>query len=221
MASYFDRVHRWGRFWSVSALCFLLSIPLAISVYFDAWPAFSGVLHGLLGVVPLFWATAVIELVSYAPLIGSGGNYLASVTGNIANLKLPCAMAALKNAEVRANSPEGEVVSTIAVAASSITTTLVIAATVLLLSPLLPFIADPNAYIAPAFAQVLPALFGSLAAGYFVKHWRIAFLPIAAGVLALLFAPAAQVGMLIPVTVIVSLAGALGMYRLGWLGGRD
>ena len=44
--------------------------------------------------------------------------YLSFVTGNISNLKLPCALAALEQAGLKANSEEGEVVSTIAIAVS-------------------------------------------------------------------------------------------------------
>ncbi len=215
--TYFDLVHRWGRIWCVAALLFILSIPLAICVYLNAWPSFQGVMKGLLGVIPMYWAVAVIETVSYGPLMGSGATYLAFVSGNIANLKLPCAIAALKNADVRASSEEGEVISTIAVAVSAITTTLLIAVGVLLFSPFLPIITDDASVVAPAFRQVLPALFGALLAGYLVKHWRVSFLPILAGVIVLIFAPGLQVGVLIPITVVVAIAGAQLMYKLKWV----
>jgi hypothetical protein len=212
--SYFDLVHRWGRAWCLAALLFMLCIPLSICVYFNAWPPLQGLLKGLLAVLPMYWAVAVIETVSYGPLMGSGGCYLAFVSGNIANLKLPCSIAALKSADVRPNSEEGEVISTIAVAVSAITTTALIALGVLLLTPVLPLITSESSPVAPAFRQVLPALFGALLAGYLFKHWRVSFLPILAGVLALLFAPSLQVGVLIPVTVIASLAGAQLLYKL-------
>ncbi|MDR2647107.1 MAG: hypothetical protein LBB67_03170 [Oscillospiraceae bacterium] len=220
MKTYFDRVHTWGRVWSLSALCFLLCVPLAISAYLNAWPEASGVLKGLLAVVPLYWATAIIETVSYGPIIGNGGAYLAFVSGNISNLKIPCAIAALKNADLHPNSEEGEVVSTIAVATSAITTTILIAVGVLLFTPVLPLIMARDSYLSPAFEQVFPALFGSLAAGYFVKHWRVSFLPIVLGVLVLIFAPTLQVGVLIPVTVVASLVGAHLMFKRGLLGNQ-
>ena len=123
MKNYIDKVHTWGRIWTVSALLFMLAVPLAISVYFDAWPEASGLFNGLLRVLPLFWATAVIEVVSYAPILGAGGAYLSFVTGNITNLKLPCALAAMESAKVQPNTEEGEVITTIAVASSATTGT--------------------------------------------------------------------------------------------------
>jgi len=213
--TYFDKVHTWGRVSCVASLLVMLAMPLAITLRLDAWPALSGLLKGLAGVVPLFWTVAVIETLSYGPIIGSGGAYLSFVTGNIANLKLPCAIAALKSADVRAGSEEGEVISTIAVATSAITTTVLIAAGVLIFTPILPMITAETSPVAPAFQQVLPALFGALLAGYLRKHWRVAFAPVLAGVAVLLFAPGLQVGILIPITVIVSLGCAQLMWKAG------
>jgi len=211
--TYFDKVHRWGKISSLTSLAVMLSIPLAICVYFDVWPQASVVLNGLLKVIPLFWSVAVIEVITYAPMLGAGGTYLSFVTGNISNLKLPCGLNAMQNADVRANSEEGEVISTIAIAASAITTTIIIALGVLLFSPLLPLLTKEGSLFAPAFQQVIPALFGALGAGYFAKHWKISVLPIAFGIVVLVFAPAFPVGTLIFVTVAVSLLGAHMMYK--------
>jgi len=211
--SYFDKVHTWGRISCVVSLLFMLAIPLVISLKL-AWPPLQELLKGLAGVLPLFWTVAVIETLSYGPIIGNGGAYLSFVTGNIANLKLPCAIAAMKSADVRASSEEGEVISTIAVASSAITTTILIALGILIFTPILPLITAEGSIATPAFQQVLPALFGALLAGYLRKHWRVAFAPVLAGVIVLLFAPGLQVGVLIPVTVIVSLGFAQLMWKL-------
>lgn len=211
--TYFDKVHRWGKISSLTSLVVMLSVPLAICVYFDVWPQASVVLNGLLKIIPLFWSVAVIEVITYAPMLGAGGTYLSFVTGNISNLKLPCGLNAMQNAEVRANTEEGEVISTIAIAASAITTTIIIALGVLLFSPLLPLLTKEGSLFAPAFQQVIPALFGALGAGYFAKHWKISLLPIAFGIAVLVFAPAFPAGTLIFVTVAVSLLGTHIMYK--------
>jgi len=215
--TYFDKVHTWGRISCVASLFVILAMPLAISLHLKVWPPMAELLAGFAAVLPMFYAVAVIETVSYGPIIGSGGVYLSFVTGNITNLKLPCAIAALKNADVRINSEEGEVISTIAVASSSIATTLIIAIGVVLLSPLLPLLTGEGSIAAPAFQQVLPALFGALLAGYLRKHWRISFLPLAAGIITLIFAPTLQIGAVIPITVIVSLLGAQVMWKMRWV----
>lgn len=205
MKNYFDRVHLWGRVWTVSALCFLMCVPLAISLYLNAWPQANEVIKALIAIIPLYWTTAIIEIVTYVPMLGAGGTYLCFVTGNISNLKLPCGLAAMENAGVRANTEEGEVISTLAIAVSAITTTVIIAVGVLLFSPVLPKITAEGSAFKPAFEQVLPALFGALGAGYFAKHWRISIVPIITGVAALIFAPTLQVGVLMVVTIIAGI----------------
>jgi len=211
--TYINKVHIWGRISTLSALFMMMCIPVSICLYYNVWPDAAKVFKGLLSIVPMFWAIAVIEVITYAPMLGAGGTYLSFVTGNISNLKLPCGLNALQNANVRANTEEGEVISTIAIAASSITATLILALGVILFAPLLPKMTAESSPFAPAFQQVLPALFGALGAGYFTKHWKISILPIAAGISVLVFAPGLAVGALIPVTVIISLLGAQIMYK--------
>ena len=217
MKSYFDKVHLWGRISCISTICVLFLVPILFCIHFSAWPPIQGVLKGLAAVVPLYWASAVAEVVSYAPMLGAGGNYLAFVTGNIANLKLPCAISAMDAAQVRPNTEEGEVVTTVSIAASSLTTTVIIALGVLLFQPILPKITAPGSVFAPAFQQIIPALFGAIGASYFIKHFKISILPILAGTLVLVFAPTMQVGVLIVITIVVSIGGAFFMYKKNWV----
>ncbi len=211
--TYFDKAHIWGKIWSFAALGMLLCIPLSFGLYYNVWPAAAGVLKGLLAVIPLFWTVAVVEVISYAPMLGVGGMYVSFVSGNISNLKLPCAIAAMENAKVKPNTEEGEVITTIAAASSAIATTIIIAAGVLIFAPIMPYLTDQDSVFAPAFQQVLPALFGALGAGYFAKHFKLTVLPILTGVIVLIFAPSLGVGILIPITVIVSLLGAQIMFK--------
>lgn len=214
MSPYFESVHRWGRIWSVGALLVLLSVPMAICLHFNAWPEMNDVLRALLKVLPIYWGTAVIEVLTYTPMLGAGGTYLSFVTGNITNLKMPCGLNAMENAKVKVNSEEGEVISTISIGASAITTTVIIAAGVLLFAPFLTRLTDPEAVFSPAFTYILPALFGALGAGYFRKHWKISVFPIFAGVVVLLFSPVLPVGTLIFVTIVASVGGAFLMLKL-------
>lgn len=211
--TYFDKAHFWGRLWSLAALGMLMCIPACFCLYYNIWPAAAGVMKGLIAVIPMFWTIAIVEVISYSPMLGVGGMYISFVSGNISNLKLPCAIAAMENAKVRANTEEGEVITTIATATSAITTTLIIAAGVLVFSPIMPYLTDENSVFAPAFQQVLPALFGALGASYFAKHFKLTVLPILTGVIVLVFAPSMGAGTLIPITVIVSLIGAQVMFK--------
>ena len=213
MKTYMDKVHTWGRIWCIASLIFFLSIPLAISLHLNVWPSLSIVGKGLASIA-FFFATGIIEVVAYSPMLGAGGTYLSFVSGNIMNLKMPCAINAMENAKVKANTEEGEVITTIAICASTITTTIVIAVFVIIfaLNPRFSEIMSSDTF-SPAFQQVTYTIFGSLAASYFVKHWKISIFPIAA-VTVLLFFVDPGIGVLIPVGVILSMLGAHDMYKL-------
>ena len=122
----------------------LLSIPAIISSYIGAWPELKVLATVLSKLMLFYWVTAVIEVVTYVPMLGAGGTYLSFVTGNITNLKLPCGLSAMENAKVRPNTEEGEVISTIAIGVSSIVTTVIIAVGVLAFSPILPKMTAPG-----------------------------------------------------------------------------
>lgn len=213
---YIDRVHTWGRISSITALCVLLMFPLAICIDLNVWPSAKGIMSGLLKLIPVYWSSSVIEVFLYTPMLGAGGTYLSFVTGNIPNLKLPCAINAMEGAKVKSNSEEGEVVSTIAIATSSIVTTIILAVGVLIFAPFLDTFTQSD-LLKPAFAQVLPALFGALAAGYFAKHWKISIFPILVMIVILIFSPSMAASTLLFPGIVASVLGAFVMWKLNWV----
>ncbi len=212
--NYTDKVHLWGSIWSISALAVLFSVPLIFSIANNTYPQLTVLFKALAAVVPIYWGTAIVEVITYTPLLGAGGTYLSFVTGNISNLKMPCAMNAMERADVKANSEEGEIISTISIGASAITTTLVIAVGVIAFAPLLPHITADGSVIKPAFQYVIPALFGALCASYLAKYWKLAIVPILIGVIVYIFSPTMPVGTMIFITIVVSLANGFAMYKL-------
>lgn len=211
--TYLDKVHAWGRIWSVGALLVLLSLPVGFSAYYNAWPEAKAVFSALTKVILIYWTSAAIEVITYTPMLGAGGTYLSFVTGNISNLKLPCGLNAMEKANVKPNTEEGEVITTIAIGSSAIATTIIIAVGVLLFSPVLPTLRE-SPTLRPAFSYVTSALFGALGASYFRKHWKISIFPIVVGVIVLLFAPTLAVGTLMFITIVAAIAGALVMIKL-------
>lgn len=212
--SYMDSVHRDGRIWNLSVMVILILFPVAVCVVFGTLPDWNGFLMGLISTAPMYWAVGVIETITYVPMLGAGGSYLSFVTGNISNLKLPVALNALDQAKVKINSEEGEVVSTIAIAVSSIVTTLIIILGVLLITPLTPILNAP--VLEPAFAQILPALFGGLGVVFVSKNWKIAVAPIALMLVLFITIPALNagtVGIMVPVSVIFTLIVSRILYK--------
>ena len=102
--SYIDSVHRAGRFWNIGVMILLLMFPVAVAIAFQVAPDWGALAMGLVATAPMYWAVGVIETVTFVPMLGAGGSYLSFVTGNISNLKLPCALNAMEQNQVSANS---------------------------------------------------------------------------------------------------------------------
>ncbi len=215
---YMDKVHLWGTIWNLSIMLLFILFPVLIMLLFGVIPDWKALLMGLVATAPMYWAVGVIETITYIPMLGAGGSYLSFVTGNISNLKLPCALNALDQAGVKANSEEGEVVSTIAIAVSSIVTTLIIVLGVILIIPLTPILNAP--VLTPAFDQMIPALFGGLGVVFISKNWKISIVPIVLMLILFIAIPALNegtVGIMVPVSAIFSLITSRIMYNKGWL----
>ena len=213
--SYMDSVHRDGTIWNLSMMAILLLFPVLVCILFeDAMPDWKGVALGLLATAPMYWAVGAVEVITFIPMLGAGGSYLSFVTGNISNLKLPCAINALENAGADPKSEEGEIISTIAIAVSSIVTTLIVALGVALIVPLSPILENP--VLTPAFDQMLPALFGALGVALISKSWKIAVAPIVLMLALFIFVPAldsGMVGIMVPVGVIFTIVTSRIMYK--------
>ena len=215
--SYIDSVHRDGRIWNLSMVGILLLFPIMVSILFRAPVDWRGFMLGMLSTAPMYWAVGVIETFTYVPMLGAGGSYLAFVTGNITNLKAPAALNALELMGADVKTEEGEIISTIAIAVSSIITTLIIVLGVVLIVPLTPVLNSPA--LAPAFDQILPALFGGLGVVYIAWNWKIALAPVALmPILFLLISGlGSYVGILVPVGVLTALGVARLLYKKGVL----
>ena len=216
--TYMDTVHRDGTIWNITMMILMLMFPVAVGIIFNAGPDWQCVGLGLLATAPMYWAVGVVEVITFIPMLGAGGSYLSFVTGNISNLKLPCAINALENAKVDAKSEEGEIISTIAIAVSSIVTIVIIALGVLLIVPLQPLLESPA--LKPAFDQMLPALFGALGVALISKNWKIAIAPVALMLILFVFVPALNagtVGIMVPVGVLFTIAFSRILYKKGIL----
>lgn len=204
--SYIDSVHRDGRIWNIGVMLALLAFPVLVALIFDATPDWKALGLGLVATAPMYWAVGAIETVTFTPMLGAGGAYLSFVTGNISNLKLPCAINALEQNDVSINTEEGEIISTIAIATSSIVTTLIVILGVILIVPLTPILEAP--VLEPAFAQMLPALFGGLGVAFVSKNWKIAVAPVLLMLVLFIFVPAlneSTVGIMVPVSVVFTI----------------
>ena len=173
---YNNDLHRLGRFTLILGVVVLIAVPFLFGMLTGTSPDMGGFVKGIINVGVIYYPVAIVEFLVYAPMLGVGGSYLAFITGNITNMKIPCAMTARDIAKTEVGTPENEIVSTISVATSGIVTTLVIVVGVVLMVPLQPVL--QSEVLAPAFDNVVPALFGALALQYFRKSLRLAIIPL-------------------------------------------
>lgn len=216
MIAYDNSTHRLGRFWTAIMILVMVCIPLGICVIFKTTPNFSaGFWAAFIPILLMDIPSGIGELAAYAPFLGTGGTYLGFITGNLSNLKVPCVMTARKLANTEVGTQENEIVSTVSIAVSAITTTLVIALGVLFIRPLTPVLESP--VMLPAFKTVIPAMFGALGIKYAMSSIKSSIIPLAAGIVIFLLFPSLTSSVSIMVFVLAVLGGvsAIVLYKLG------
>ena len=184
---YNNGLHRLGRVVSILTIVLLVAVPFIMASIYKVEIDWNGFLAGFAKVGILYIPMAVVEFLIYTPMLGVGGSYLSFITGNVTNMKIPCVMNAKTIAKTESGTPEHEIISTISVATSAITTMLVILVGVLLLVPLQPVL--QNEALLPAFNNVVPALFGALGLKYCAQSPKIAIVPLLTMSLLCIFVP--------------------------------
>ncbi len=184
---YNRRTHLWGRLSSLLILVMLLGAPFLIGAHLGGMPDLSAAARAFFTVGLVWTVSRVAEYLIYTPILGAGGGYLAFITGNILNLKLPSAANARDIAGVKAGTPESEIASTLSIASASLMTIAVLAVGVVLLVPLQPLLQSPA--LQPAFDCVVPALFGAMAYKYYRGNLSLAAPPLLLMCLLFVFIP--------------------------------
>ena len=155
--AYLKSTHRLGRIVSMITLVLLVGAPFMIGTLLGAGPDLGAVARGFLSVGLVWTVSSVVEFLVYTPMLGAGGSYLAFITGNLINMKIPCAMNAKELVDAKSGTAENEVIATLSIATSALVTIVV---------------------LAPAFANVVPALFGAMAYKYYRKDPLLALIPL-------------------------------------------
>ena len=210
LAKYNQRTHRIGRIGLAIGVLLLIAAPFVMGMVLGAMPDLSAFAKGFGQIAVIYIPSCIVEFLIYTPMLGAGGGYLAFITGNLINMKIPCALNARDIAETKAGTTENEIVSTLAIATSSLVTTLVIAVGVLLIIPLRPILEMPA--LQPAFNNVVPALFGAMATRYFRKGKKLVAIPLVVMSLLFIFVP----GLISSVGFLMLLSGAIAIAQ-AWI----
>ncbi len=172
--------HIIGKIWMLASIIVFFAVPTTICLYYDVKPDMT-VLGSTAVIIPFLinFLSGVVEPIIYSPMLGTNSAYLAFITGNLSNLKIPCVVKAQEICGTKLGTEENEVVSTLSVATSTLVTTVIIAVFVLILALSNVDTAIRNTpWITPAFTCVVYALFGSLGGKYVVKNIKLAVFPI-------------------------------------------
>ena len=222
--SYFNRAHRLGRIGTIIAILFMIGIPVVVCFIYDVMPTFSEVFTTAIGLLAVYVPTALSEVISYTPMLGTAC-YITFITGNVGNMKIPCALNAMEMTDSPLGTERGDTVSAIAVSVSSMVTMIVIAIGVVLLVPLQPILENPTVQVATSY--MLPALFGSMvvtnvanskAGEYRIKHRVLTMLAPMACIIAfdyLVMPIKGKEGYTMIVTIPLTILLAYIMYKLG------
>ncbi|MCF2655744.1 hypothetical protein [Lacrimispora saccharolytica] len=157
--------HKWGRIGTLIALIYMIGLPFVVLSAYGCMPSLGEVINiGTISILMIYIPVGISEAISYTPILGAS-SYLTFITGNIMNLKLPVAVNAMKITKKEPNTPEGEAISSVAVAVSSIMTVIILALAALLSTWISPVFELPS--VKTASNYLIPALFGSLTLGLF------------------------------------------------------
>ena len=184
---YNESMHMIGRITSTIMLVMLLGAPFVIGMYIGAMPDMKAFIKAFLSIGIVYLASGIVEYLIYVPMLGAGGSYLAFITGNLINMKIPCAVTARDIVGAKSGTPENEIISTLSIAASSLVTIAVLAVGVMCLIPLQPILQSET--LQPAFSNVVPALFGAMAYKYYRSNHIVAAVTLVFMTLLFVFVP--------------------------------
>ncbi|NTW96418.1 MAG: hypothetical protein HGB31_07375 [Erysipelotrichaceae bacterium] len=213
---YITSLHKLGKRFVIISALLMLAVPLTFSIVYNAWPTLDLMIKGMLSVGAIYIPIAIIETYNYAPMMGIGATYLSNVTGNIANMKLPAALTAIRLAKVESGSDEAEIIATLAVATSSIVTTVIIIVGMLVL---LPYISVIEGFLGSLTDYLVPAIFGALGVVFVVRNWKLTIAPFVLMMLLFMFvvkSPTVQPA-LVPVASVFSIVVARQLFKKGWV----
>lgn len=208
--SYNDKSHLYGRIFLSIAIILILAIPVIMAIVLKVMPNFKIIASCMVGLI-FFLLGGFVEVMTYSPMLGTAGTYLGFFTGNLVNLKVPCAVNAREMVGVEQGTDESEIVSTISIATSTIVTTVIMTLGVILIVPLTPIL--ENEALQPAFDTAFISLFSALAYKYFIKDPKFVPVPLVLAIVLAAVVPSLG-SVLIPITAVVSIAFAYYLVKM-------
>lgn len=181
---YMPRVNRIGKITGYLGVLLAFAPALMLAVVYGILPKGAALVTAFIAGASSFGVLWFVEPISYFPVVGSAGTYMAFLSGNISNMRIPCASMAQVAADTKPGTEEGSVIATIGMAVSIIINVAVLTIGAILGASVLALLPEG---IRAALGYLLPALFGALLVQFGMKMKRHALLMIVIA-LALYFA---------------------------------
>ena len=197
----------------LAALTAFIPVIWLCTVY-DCWPPVSTVLTAWGMVAASFAAMYFVEPVSYYAALGLTGTYLSFLSGNIGNMRVPCAALALDVTDSTPGTIQAEVVSTMAICGSIITNLIATTSAVIVGSAVLSVL--PEFIVSGLTQYASSAIFGATFGNFAIKYPKIAVFALAIPVVLKMFTPLAAAWVIV-ITVFSTLFIARAMYKKGML----
>lgn len=163
---YLPKMHRIGKIIGVIAVVASFMPALCLGLIYGLWPDWAALGTAALTAITSFGILWFVEPLSYYPVVGPMGTYMAFVSGNISNMRIPCASMAQVGAGVEPGTEKGSIIATIGMGVSIVINTLVLSVGVIAGSSILAML---PASVTAALNFLLPALFGALIVQFGMK----------------------------------------------------
>lgn len=207
---------KWGRLTSLLGVVASF-VPLAVlAIVFDIMPALDAIVAAATIRISACVVYYFVEPISFQPVLGIPGTYMAFLSGNIFNLRVPCSSVAQKAAGVEEGTPEGAVLSTIGVAVSIVVNLLILTAGVLLGAQIIAMIPES---LVSALVYLVPALYGAMLMQMVLYAPKIAAIAVPLGIITLVISKTGLFDS--SVAILISVFGSIIIGRMlmktGWL----
>ena len=156
---YLPMMHKIGKTTGYLGALLSFTPALVLAVVYHLLPNWAALATAAIAAVSAFGILWFVEPISYFAVLGPVGTYMAFLSGNISNMRLPCASMAQVAADVEPGSEKGSIIATLGMAISIIINVSVLTIGVILGSQILSQL--PEAFTT-ALNYLLPALFGAL-----------------------------------------------------------
>ena len=156
---YTPKINRIGKLTGYLGVLVAFTPALVLAVVYGIVPKPAALLTAFISGTSAFGVLWLVEPISYFPVVGPAGTYMAFLSGNISNMRIPCASMAQVAAEVEPGTEKGSIIATLGMAVSIIINVSVLTIGAILGSSVLAMLPDS---VKAALNYLLPALFGAL-----------------------------------------------------------